>query len=182
MLPTADAVATEEPDIAANSMAARILTCASPPGRPPNRALANSISRRAIPPRFINCPASMKKGIAKSVNESSPVAIRCATVVRAGPVLMLSSMVSTVEMPMENATGTPRANRTAKETPSTKTSTHSISASPRLRRCGLPTRAARRGVSPRPQPKRTSPRVRSMAVPGRRNRGECGVRRMSGRV
>ena len=76
ILPTADAVATDEPDMAAKSIAARMLTCASPPGSPPNSAFANSIKRRAIPPLLINCPASMKNGIARRVNESSPVAIR----------------------------------------------------------------------------------------------------------
>ncbi len=54
------------------------------------------------------------------------MAMRCAIVVSAGIVLMLSSITSTVEIPIENATGTPIANSMPKETASTKTSSHSI--------------------------------------------------------
>ena len=70
-----------------------MLTWASPPGSVPRIDLANSMSRLAIPPEFMICPARMKNGIARSVNESSPVAIRCATVVTLGPVGIESSIV-----------------------------------------------------------------------------------------
>ena len=50
--------------------------------------------------------------------------------VRAGSGLMLKNIVSTVEMPMENATGTPTASRMVNEPASTRTSSHSITARP----------------------------------------------------
>ena len=98
--PTAVAAATALPEIAPKSIDARMFTCASPPGKRPIAACASAMSRRAMPPRFMSCPASTKNGIASSVNESSPVAMRCATVVTAGPGRMLSSIASAVDAPM----------------------------------------------------------------------------------
>ena len=112
--PTADAAATEEPEMAPKSIAARMLTCASPPGRTPTRLLAKSMSLRAMPPRFMSCPARMKNGMASSAKLSSPVAMRCATVVTAGTVWMLTSIVHRVEIPMQKAIGTPRISSTMK--------------------------------------------------------------------
>ena len=61
---------------------------------------ASSINRLAMPPRFMICPARMKNGIASRVKLSSPVAIRWATVVTAGPGRMLSSIAMAVDAPM----------------------------------------------------------------------------------
>ncbi|GAI07606.1 unnamed protein product, partial [marine sediment metagenome] len=100
--------ATAEPEIEPKSIAAMMLTKARPPGNLPTRTLAKAISRLAIPPRFISCPESIKKGMARRAKLSSPVAMRWATVVKAGPLLMLNSMVVIVAIPMLKETGTPR--------------------------------------------------------------------------
>jgi hypothetical protein len=87
----------------------------------PSAAFAKSISRRAMPPRFINWPARMKNGIASSAKLSRPVAMRWATVVNAGSEAMPSSMVIRVPMPMAKATGTPSSSSVAKTATSTRT-------------------------------------------------------------
>ncbi len=110
----ADAVATAEPEIEPNNMAAMVLTNARPPGNMPTRTFAKSIRRLAIPPLFMSCPDRMKKGMASRTKLSSPVAMRCATVVRAGPPWILISMVATVAMPMLKEMGTPMIRRKAK--------------------------------------------------------------------
>jgi hypothetical protein len=68
--PMAEAAATAEPDSAPKSMAETMFTNASPPGSVPTRALAKSMMRRAMPPRFMIWPARMKNGIARRTNES----------------------------------------------------------------------------------------------------------------
>ena len=98
--PMALAAATAEPEMAPKSIEASTFTWARPPGSVPRIDLARSINRRAMPPRFMIWPARMKNGIASSVKLSSPVAIRWATVVTAGPGRMLSSMASSVDSPM----------------------------------------------------------------------------------
>ena len=77
-----------------------MLTCANPPGNRPITPCARAMSRRAMPPRFMSCPARTKNGMARSVKLSRPVAIRCATVVTVGPGSTLSSIASAVEAPM----------------------------------------------------------------------------------
>jgi len=124
--PMAEAVATAEPEMEPKSMAAMVLTKASPPGNMPTRTLAKSIRRRAIPPLFMSCPERMKKGMARRAKLSSPVAMRWATVVRAGPPLMLSSIVEIVAIPMLKEMGTPRMRRRTKLKMRTRTGTISI--------------------------------------------------------
>jgi hypothetical protein len=63
---------------------------------------------------FISCPERIKNGMANRAKLSKPVAIRWATVVRAGLVSMLINMVVTVAIPMQNEMGTPRNNRNTK--------------------------------------------------------------------
>jgi hypothetical protein len=109
--PIAEAAATAEPEIAPKSIAAIILTNAKPPGNLPTRILAKSINRRAIPPLFISCPASIKNGIASRAKLSIPVAILCATVVKEGKVWMLKSIVIRLEIPILKDIGTPAERR-----------------------------------------------------------------------
>ena len=99
-LPIAEAEAAAEPDIAPKSIFAIIFTKASPPGRGPTRTLAKSISRSAMPPWFISCPASMKNGMARRAKLFRPVAIRCANVVKAGSGIILISRVRIPATPM----------------------------------------------------------------------------------
>ncbi len=73
MEPTATTVATDEPDIEANS--AQAITPASPipPYQWPTIAVAKSIIRLATPPRVRKFPARMKNGIDIISNFSMPV-------------------------------------------------------------------------------------------------------------
>lgn len=72
--PIAAAEATAEPEIAPNSILARILQWASEHGRRPPRIRAKLINRRAIPPWFIMLPDKIKNGIANNVKLSNPEA------------------------------------------------------------------------------------------------------------
>jgi len=105
--PIAAEDATADPEIEPKSIAAMILTKAKPPGNIPTRTLAKSMSRLAIPPLFMSCPESIKKGIASSAKLSRPVAMRCAAVVKAGPAFMLSNMVEIAAIPILKDIGTP---------------------------------------------------------------------------
>jgi hypothetical protein len=63
---------------------------------------------------FISSPERIKNGMAKSAKLSSPVAIRCDTVVNAGMAGILTSIVSREENAMLQATGVPMAKRPKK--------------------------------------------------------------------
>ena len=60
----AKVVATDEPDTAAKIMQVSTQVIGRPPCTPPTRLLANSTSRRLMPPVSIRLPARMKKGMA----------------------------------------------------------------------------------------------------------------------
>src|SRR6188768_4231707 len=64
----AKVVATEDPDTAAKIMQVSTQVIGRPPCTPPTMLLANSTSRREMPPVSIRLPARMKKGIAASGN------------------------------------------------------------------------------------------------------------------
>src|SRR6478752_5174857 len=68
MAPMAKVVATEEPDTAAKIMQVSTQVMGRPPCTPPTMLLANSTSRREMPPVSIRLPARMKKGMAASGN------------------------------------------------------------------------------------------------------------------
>ena len=70
--PMAVASETALPVIPAKNMLAAMLTCANPPRKDPTKAAAMSISFWAIPPLLMNCPASMKKGMARRGKLSRP--------------------------------------------------------------------------------------------------------------
>src|SRR5690606_33392449 len=116
MLPMAEADAMADPAMAPINMADMILIKARPPGSDPTKVLANAMSLWAMPPLFISCPESTKKGMASNAKLSSPVAIRCDTVVIAGKAGMLTNMVNKDEMEMLQATGVPMAKRHTKLT------------------------------------------------------------------
>jgi hypothetical protein len=64
--------ATEEPEMAPNSVLARMLTSAKPPRMKPTNTLASSTRRAAMPPSAMMPPASTKNGIASSAKSSVP--------------------------------------------------------------------------------------------------------------
>src|SRR5215207_8475554 len=66
--PMAKVVATDEPETAAKIMQVSTHVMGRPPWTPPTMLLANSTSRREMPPVSIRLPARMKKGIAASGN------------------------------------------------------------------------------------------------------------------
>jgi hypothetical protein len=104
--PIADAAAAAEPEMAPKSMQDIMFTKASPPGNGPTIALAKFISRTAMPPRFITCPANIKNGIAERVKLSNEVAIRCAIVVTDGKKGMALASVKSPASPTAYAMGT----------------------------------------------------------------------------
>src|SRR5699024_10296581 len=75
--PIAAAEATAAPETELNIALATTLVCAREPGIRPTSTLAASTRREAIPPVFINEPASTKNGMASSVKELAPVNMRC---------------------------------------------------------------------------------------------------------
>jgi hypothetical protein len=70
----------------------------------------------AIPPLFMILPAKIKNGIANRVKLSKPVAIRCANVVIAGSVSMLTNIVNIPDIPILKAMGTPSTSKITKLT------------------------------------------------------------------
>jgi hypothetical protein len=60
-----------------------------------------------MPPLFINCPESIKNGMANSAKLSSPVPILWDTVVKAAKAGILTNIVSTDEIAILQATGVP---------------------------------------------------------------------------
>ncbi|MPN25185.1 hypothetical protein SDC9_172592 [bioreactor metagenome] len=78
--PIAETVAGPEPEIAAKNMQASTVTIARPPVMKPTRLSARLTRRREMPPLHISAPARMKKGIASSGKESSPVTDFCASI------------------------------------------------------------------------------------------------------
>ena len=78
--PTADTVATAEPEIAAKNIHTTTVTIPNPPVTCPIRESKKFTSLFAIPPLLIRFPASIKKGIAKRGNESIPVMTFCAII------------------------------------------------------------------------------------------------------
>jgi hypothetical protein len=60
-----------------------------------------------MPPLFINCPESIKNGMANKAKLSNPVPILCDTVVNAGNIGILTNIVRTEDMAILHATGVP---------------------------------------------------------------------------
>ena len=75
----ASAVATLEPQIAANSVQATTVTSPSEPCRLPNQAIATSTKAFATPPRRMNAAAITNSGSAIRVGELSSSMIFWAT-------------------------------------------------------------------------------------------------------
>ena len=71
IVPIASAVATLEPQIAANSVQATTVTSPSDPGRPPSHAAARFTSALAMPPNRMNVAAITNSGSAIRVGEFS---------------------------------------------------------------------------------------------------------------
>ncbi len=62
-MPIVAAVATDEPDVAANSAHAPMFVCSRPPGSPPSHAESATYIRSAMPERSSNSPSSTNSGM-----------------------------------------------------------------------------------------------------------------------
>ena len=62
-MPTVAAVATDEPEVAANSAQLPMLVCSSPPGMRPSQADSAMYMRSAMPERSSSSPSSTNSGI-----------------------------------------------------------------------------------------------------------------------
>ena len=78
IVPIASAVATLEPQIAANSVQATTVTNPSDPGSPPSHAAARFTSASAMPPNRMNVAAITNSGSAIRVGELSSLMTSCA--------------------------------------------------------------------------------------------------------
>lgn len=78
MVPTANKVTGEEPEIAAKTAQDNIVATASPPGKGLVMLTARSISRFAMAPRVITFPANKNIGIASSKELSKLIHISSA--------------------------------------------------------------------------------------------------------
>jgi hypothetical protein len=87
MVPIASAVATLEPQIAANSVHATTVTRPSEPRIPPSHAVATSTSALATPPERMNA-AITNSGSAIRVLELSLLITICAAPISGWPVAM----------------------------------------------------------------------------------------------
>jgi hypothetical protein len=101
MEPIAKVVATDEPETAAKIMQVSTQLMGKPPCTPPTSDLANSTSRREMPPVSMRLPARMKNGIASSGNLSIALNISLGT--KISLLLSNSARPSTAEPPMEMA-------------------------------------------------------------------------------
>ena len=95
--PTADAVATPEPEIAPNSADASTVTTAREPLIQPIKALETSISFPVIL-RDIIFPASIKNGIASSELEFMPAKSFCGSTING-----ISAIFRATSVPIPNA-------------------------------------------------------------------------------
>ena len=77
-MPIASAVATLEPQIAANSVQATTVTRPSEPGRPPSQAAARLTSASAMPPKRMKVAAITNSGSAIKVGEFNSLMTSCA--------------------------------------------------------------------------------------------------------
>ena len=94
-------VATDEPDTAAKIMQVSTQVIGRPPCTPPTRLLANSTSRREMPPVSIMLPARMKNGIAASGNLLIELNISFTEI---SMLALLACMPSTAARPIDTAT------------------------------------------------------------------------------
>ncbi len=81
----ASAVATEEPQIAANSVHATTVTRPSEPRMPPSQAAATSTSARATPPCRMNAAAMTNRGSETRADEFRWSRMTCATPTSGSP-------------------------------------------------------------------------------------------------
>ena len=99
--PTANVVATDEPETAAKIMQVSTQVMGRPPCTPPTMLLANSTSLREIPPVSIRLPARMKNGIAANGNLLMALNISLTEI---SMLALLIWMPTTEARPMETAT------------------------------------------------------------------------------
>src|SRR5260221_7411725 len=78
MVPIASAVATLDPQMAANSVQATTVTKPREPGSPPSQAAARLTKALAIPPNRMNAAAITNNGSAIKVGELSSLMTSCA--------------------------------------------------------------------------------------------------------
>src|SRR5437764_13752521 len=103
MVPIANVVATDEPETAAKIMQVSTQVMGSPACTLPRMLLANSTSRREMPPVSIRLPARMKKGMAASGNLLIELNISLTEISMLALVTWIPRMA---ESPMDTATET----------------------------------------------------------------------------
>src|SRR5215831_16801163 len=108
MVPIASAVATLEPQIAANSVQATTVTRPSEPGSPPSHAAARSTSALATPPNRMNAAAMTNSGSAIRVGELSSLMTSWATPTSGWPE---AAYITAAHSPSTRKTGIPAASR-----------------------------------------------------------------------
>ena len=81
----AETSAVVDPEIPEKRISATTATMASPPRTRPTRTMAKSTVRSEIPPASINVPATMKSGMARRTNESTPPRILIGRMIRLTP-------------------------------------------------------------------------------------------------
>jgi hypothetical protein len=97
--------ATDDPVMAAKIIDAATVIIPRLPLTKPNNSEEKVISRFDIPPEFINSPASINNGMAKSSQESKPKNIFWG--IRTSGSLPSQSNASMAPIPIENAMGIP---------------------------------------------------------------------------
>jgi hypothetical protein len=75
MVPIEDTSATADPEMPPKNIEASTFTWAKPPRTRPTNTFENSTRRREIPPLPMISPARMKKGIARSEKELTPLTV-----------------------------------------------------------------------------------------------------------
>ena len=103
-MPIASAVATLEPQIAANRVQATTVTRPSEPGRPPSQAAARLTSAPAMPPKRMKVAAITNNGSAIKVGEFNSLMTSCAAPTRGWPD---STNMKAAQSPSTRKTGMP---------------------------------------------------------------------------
>ena len=107
-MPIASAVATLEPQIAANSVQATTVTSPSEPGRPPSQAAARLTSALAMPPKRMKVAAITNSGSAIKVGEFNSLMTSCAAPTSGWPA---STNMMPAQRPSTRKTGIPVVRR-----------------------------------------------------------------------
>src|SRR5215472_13730277 len=123
MVPMASAVATLEPQIAANRVQATTATRPRDPGSPPSHAAARSTNALAMPPNRMNAAAMTNNGSAIKVGELSSLTTSCARPTSGCPDI---TNMAPAHRPSTRKTGIPAASSPTKRVRKAATAGDSI--------------------------------------------------------